>query len=269
MGWFSSARAGLARHSAPGAGKASPPRAYGTGNHRRGYRHGHRTPHPSVVIPPLLRLAHVPDPGPSGAASPLLPVDDDVTPAPEVEEEQPALTVEEEQEQLQQLSLDFIKRYILTFDRDRDALAAAYAEDAIVSFRDNNFACPTHSPSSDKGRLAIHKSTMPKLPALQNFRSRPGQGRSTWTTTASCLKASRRADKVMLSVNGELFGINDERRLAIDQTFVLRRNVGNVGVGKSDDAWPLVATSHLMVVRDTRGCVGRGLRWVGLMCRTD
>jgi hypothetical protein len=71
-------------------------------------------------------------------------VDDDVTPAPEVEEEQPALTVEEEQEQLQQLSLDFIKRYILTFDRDRDALAAAYAEDAIVSFRDNNFACPTH-----------------------------------------------------------------------------------------------------------------------------
>jgi hypothetical protein len=69
-------------------------------------------------------------------------VDDDVTPAPEVEEEQPALTVEEEQ--LQQLSLDFIKRYILTFDRDRDALATAYAEDAIVSFRDNNFACPTH-----------------------------------------------------------------------------------------------------------------------------
>jgi hypothetical protein len=74
---------------------------------------------------------------------------------------------------------------------------------------------------------------MPKLPALQNFRFSPRTGTIDLDYDSVVLEGELDAPtKVMLSVNGELFGINDERRLAIDQTFVLRRNVGNVsGVG--------------------------------------
>ncbi|KAJ6571879.1 hypothetical protein B0H19DRAFT_1255807 [Mycena capillaripes] len=198
---------------------------------------------PRVVVPAGQEIIDVDadDPLPSPSADDAMP--------PVTEEEEIPLTLEEEEEQLQQLSLAFIQRYILTFDRDRDSLANAYSEDAIFSFRDNNFACPTHftfqrtRPSS-----AQSKSTMPKLPALQNYRFSPRSGMIDIDYDTVVLERELDAPtKVMLSVHGQLVGV-DERTLGIDQTFVLRRDIS--GTGKSD-AWPLVAISHQMVVRDT------------------
>ncbi|KAJ7136148.1 hypothetical protein C8R44DRAFT_976835 [Mycena epipterygia] len=181
----------------------------------------------------------------------------------QIDPEEEQMSPEEEQAQLQQLSLEFIQEYILTFDRDRAALASAYAEDAIFSFRDNNFACPTHFTFQRARPSQQSKSTMPKLPALQSYRFSPHGGVIDVDYDTVVLEPTLEVPAmVMLSVHGQLVA-PDARTLAIDQSFILRRNVGS-----GAEAWPLVAISHQMVVRDTP--------WVrlagtldGLIHRTD
>ncbi|KAJ6499521.1 hypothetical protein C8R47DRAFT_1068466 [Mycena vitilis] len=191
-----------------------------------------------------------------------IPPADERAPTPAAEEEVIPLTAEEEQAQIEELSLTFIRRYILMFDNDRDSLASAYSEDAIFSFRDNNFACPTHftfqrtRPSSGS---AQSKSTMPKLPALRNYRfaGRAGEINLDYEVVAlerGGLDPDTASAKVVLSVHGQLVA-PDERTLAIDQTFVLRRNAE-----RGQGVWPVVASSHLIVVRDTPW-----VRWGGTL----
>ncbi|KAJ7207068.1 hypothetical protein GGX14DRAFT_636006 [Mycena pura] len=165
-------------------------------------------------------------------------VDDEVT-------QNQCMPSEEEQKHLHQLSLDFIRKYILTFDRDRESLASAYAEDAVISFRDNNFACLTHF-TFKRTRSSQSKNTMPKLPALQAFRFAARDGAIDVDYDIVVLEPQPDAPDgvVMMSVHGQLVS-PDEQTLAIDQTFVLRRNSTTI------DDWPLVAVLHQMVVRDT------------------
>lgn len=95
---------------------------------------------------------------------------------------------------------------------------------------------------------------MPKLPALQNYRFAPRAGEFyiDYDTVVLEPTADAPTEKVMLSVHGQLVGIADERaQMGLDQVFVLRRNVGVGGSASGNGAWPLVAISHQMVVRDT------------------
>ncbi|KAJ7615049.1 hypothetical protein DFH06DRAFT_128689 [Mycena polygramma] len=220
---------------------------------------------PRLAVPAEQEIIDVDADDPAPSPQPISPIAgpstilsaDERVPTPAAEEEAIPLTVEEEQAQMEELSLTFIRRYILTFDRDRDSLASAYSEDAIFSFRDNNFPCPTHftfqraRPSSNS---AQSKSTMPKLPALRNYRFAGRAGEINLDYEVVALERGGLDPhnvKVVLSVHGQLVA-PDERTLAIDQTFVLRRN--------AEGAWPLVATSHLMVVRDTPW-----VRWGGTL----
>ncbi|KAF7348442.1 hypothetical protein MVEN_01361200 [Mycena venus] len=72
----------------------------------------------------------------------------------------------------QEESLVFVKRYILTFDSKRDALGAAYSEDAFFSFRNNNFACPTSFTFQRKGPSVSQSKprTMPQPRVLKDYR---------------------------------------------------------------------------------------------------
>ncbi|KAJ7770636.1 hypothetical protein B0H16DRAFT_1516138 [Mycena metata] len=164
------------------------------------------------------------------------------------------LSIEEDTAQLLQLSIEYIKKYITTFDADRGAVAGAYTADAIVSFRDNNFACPTHFTFQRAAGRGGAKRTMPKLPALQNYRFSPaGRVIDVDYDTVALESEVERPTKIMLNVHGQLVGVggSDEgRMLAIDQAFVLRRPSGDEQAD-GVDAWPLLAMSHLMVVRDT------------------
>ncbi|KAJ7241031.1 hypothetical protein B0H12DRAFT_1134019 [Mycena haematopus] len=201
-------------------------------------------------------------PPPSQIAGPpnSPPTVDDTIPA-STEDAQSTPVLEED---LQQLSLDFVQQYIRTFDRNRDALAAAYSEDAIISFRDNSFASPTHFTFQRKGASVSQSKpgTMPKLPTLQNYRFSPHSGTFEMHYDTVVLEPELglgpdppMPTKVMLSVHGQLVGTIDERaHMAIDQTFLLRRNI-SVGGG---EAWPLLAISHQIVVRDTPW-----VRWTG------
>ncbi|KAJ7749283.1 hypothetical protein DFH07DRAFT_1062373 [Mycena maculata] len=194
---------------------------------------------PEPVAPP----PRAPSPAVSVISVPSSPIADVAVTAQEAQ-----LTSEEEHDSLERLSLDFIKQYILTFDSDRDALAGAYAEDAIFSFRDNNFACPTHFTFQRAARLGQSKSTMPRLPALQNYHFYPNSGTIDLDYDVVVLEPQRDAPtKVMLSANSQLVGA-DQRTLGIDQCFVLQRDER---AAKGKDAWPLVAISHQMVVRET------------------
>ncbi|KAF8190001.1 hypothetical protein K438DRAFT_1971487 [Mycena galopus ATCC 62051] len=178
------------------------------------------------------------------------------------------------EEDLQQLSLDFIRRYICTFDHNRDALLSAYSEDAFFSFRDNNFARLTHFTIQPKGPSVSQSKpgTMPKLlPKNYRFSPRNGELHIDYDTVVfepDSDSPNNIPNKVLLSVHGQLIGRLDERaRMAIDQTFLLKRNVG-VGVGagggtggasaRASEVWPLVVISHQMVVRDTPW-----VRWTG------
>jgi len=174
-------------------------------------------------------------------------VDDEIT-------QNQRMLSEEEQKHLHQLSLDFIRKYILTFDRDRESLASAYAEDAVISFRDNNFACLTHF-TFKRTRSSQSKNTMPKLPALQAFRfaGREGAIDVDYDIVALEPQPDTPDGIVMMSVHGQLVG-PDEQTLALDQTFVLRRDSTTI------DDWPLVAVVHQMVVRDTPW-----VRWTGTL----
>ncbi|KAJ7442526.1 hypothetical protein B0H11DRAFT_2251414 [Mycena galericulata] len=199
-----------------------------------------RPPSPSVSV---ISVPSSPIPVPS----PPNPPGEDV----DIPTQSEPLTPEEQQAQLQQLSLDFIQKYILMFDSDRSSLASAYSEDAIFSFRDNNFACPTHF-TFQRARPAQSKSSsgnsMPKLPALQNYRFSPHGGMIELDFDTVALEPQLDAPaKVMLSVHGQLVD-PDQRTIGIDQSFVLQRDERGA---KGDDAWPLVAISHQMVVRDT------------------
>ncbi|KAJ7151010.1 hypothetical protein C8R46DRAFT_1043228 [Mycena filopes] len=189
---------------------------------------------------------------PSSPAAELGHLDVEVPPELEV-----YLTVEEDTAQLQQFSIEFIKRYITTFDADRPAVASAYTADAIFSFRDNNFACPTHFTFQRTAREGATRPerTMPKLPALQNYRySWSGDVINVDYDTVTLESDGEGRTKVMLNVYGQLLGVggSDEgRTLAIDQAFVLRRPTKDEKpAGERDDAWPLLALSHLMVVRE-------------------
>jgi hypothetical protein len=104
---------------------------------------------------------------------------------------------------------------------------------------------------------------MPKLPALQNYRFAPRAGEFYIDYDTVVLEPTTDAPtgKVMLGVHGQLVGIADERaQMGLDQVFVLRRNVGVGGSVSGNGAWPLVAISHQMVVRDTPW-----VRWTGTL----
>jgi hypothetical protein len=47
-----------------------------------------------------------------------------------------------------------LRRYILTFDSERPALARAYTDDAVFSFRDTDLAAPAHFTFQRAARLA-------------------------------------------------------------------------------------------------------------------
>ncbi|KAJ6590466.1 hypothetical protein DFH09DRAFT_205882 [Mycena vulgaris] len=202
-----------------------------------------------AVPPPSPRPA---SPAVSVAPSPLTQTDDA---AMDLVAEVEQLTAEDEQAQLQQLSLDFIQKYILTFDHNRASLAAAYTEDAIFSFRDTNFERPTHftfqrtRPAPNSGSSS--KRTMPALPALDGYRFTPTAGTIDVDYDTVALEGA--PPQVMLSAHAQLIG-PAARTVAISQSFVLRRNVNIIDVTD----WPLVAVAHQMVVRDTPW-----VRWTG------
>ncbi|KAF7336080.1 NTF2 domain-containing protein [Mycena sanguinolenta] len=155
------------------------------------------------------------------------------------------------EEDLEQLSLDFIEQYVRTFDRNRDALAAAYSEDATISFRYNCSAFPidsTHSTFQRKGSQS-KAGSMPKLP-LENYRFSPHRG-DFYIDYEVVVIEPEPPVTVLLSAHGEFFGERAQTRMAFDQTFLLRR-------GGASEAWPLVAISHQIIVRDTPW-----VRWTG------
>ncbi|KAJ7484616.1 hypothetical protein FB451DRAFT_1393149 [Mycena latifolia] len=206
--------------------------------------------------------ASLPPPEDSSVCGPddvsLPPADDTAaevtTEAPVPSDEVEQMTVEDEQAVLQQLSLDFIQRYILTFDRDRAALARAYTDDAIFSFRDTGFACPSHF-TFQRGGASSSKRTMPALPALAGYRFAPAPGKDEIEVDFDTLALGpEQPEQVLLSVHGQLVGAGaggTGKTLAIDQAFVLRRSAVDLD-------WPLVALSHQMIVRDTPW-----VRWTG------
>ncbi|KAF7326375.1 hypothetical protein MVEN_02623900 [Mycena venus] len=205
---------------------------------------------PSAVVPSPHSPSRPPIVGPSNSAA--------TSPPPTLNAPIPPLNLEEE-------SLVFVKRYILTFDSKRDALGAAYSEDAFFSFRNNNFACPTSFTFQRKGPSVSQSKprTMPQPRVLKDYRfsSRTGDILIDYDTVVLEPEPGPGPDapaatKVLLSMHGQLFGIVDERaQMAIDQTFVLQQNNG-VGVTDGGNAnesepWRLLAISHQMVVRDT------------------
>jgi hypothetical protein len=157
-------------------------------------------------------------------------------------------------------------RYILTFDSDRTSLAAAYTEDAIFSFRDTNFAQPSHftfqrtrpslvnsssssSPLLYSSDLRHPESTMPKLPALAGFRFSPAGGSIDLDYDTVVLDPP--PARVLLSVHGQLIGPG-ARALGIDQSFVLQRSA-------SDAEYVTLSTPH--VNRSSNMCTdGRSWR---------
>ncbi|KAJ6624239.1 hypothetical protein B0H10DRAFT_750974 [Mycena sp. CBHHK59/15] len=172
--------------------------------------------------------------------------------------------VQDEQTLMQQLSLEYIQKYILAFDHDRPALADAYTEDAIFSFRSNTRAAPAHF-TFQRVRQAQLKSTMPKLPALQDYRFAAHGG--VIDVDYDTVVLETQPLKIILSVHGELVGAA-ARRLAIDQSFVLRRAAADVdtaediaGQRRGAATWPLVAESHQMIVRDASGKVPVSMPW--------
>ncbi|KAJ7637040.1 hypothetical protein FB45DRAFT_908068 [Roridomyces roridus] len=187
-----------------------------------------RPVHPRNPTPPHEIIdVDAESPPPSVPDRPVSVISVPSSPTPEV------ISPEAEQERLHQLGIEFLLKYISTFDNDRSSLAAAYSEDAIFSFRDNNFASADHF-TFQRPRLAHSKSNMPKLPALQNYRFAPQDNEIVLdydTVVQECMVDT--PPRVILTVYGQLVG-PDQRTLGIDQW----------------TDWPLLAISHHMVVRD-------------------
>ncbi|KAJ7057780.1 hypothetical protein C8F01DRAFT_322782 [Mycena amicta] len=179
------------------------------------------------------------------------------------DDDEDVMSFEEEEAYLSQSALDFLRKFIMTFDTDRASLVTAYSDEAILSFRDNNFACPTkftvrRSPAANSNS----KPSLPKLPVLDGFRFVHEGGCVDIDYDLIVLDAPHShsdaaarppATDVMLTVHGEVVHAN-QRTLAIDQAFVLRRRMTTRKQRDKDDEgcqWPLVVLSHQIVVRDT------------------
>ncbi|KAF7289960.1 NTF2 domain-containing protein [Mycena indigotica] len=165
-----------------------------------------------------------------------------------VEDEEEPMSFEEEETHLHQCALNFLQKFITTFDADRASLVTAYSDDATLSFRDNNFAHPQHF-TVRRSSAANSKPSLPKIPVLDGFRFvHPGGWVNVDYDVLVLDPPNLPAGKspttdVMLSIHGEVVDA-DQRALAIDQAFVLRKC-------KGAHQWPLIVLSHEMVVRDT------------------
>ncbi|KAJ7235576.1 hypothetical protein C8J57DRAFT_1728636 [Mycena rebaudengoi] len=192
---------------------------------------------------------------PSPLPGPTLPVPssvpDDTVATDDADDEQIEIEIHE-------LGLQFVQQYILTFDSERPALAQAYTDDAVFSFRDTDLAAPAHFTFQRAARLAqAGKSTMPALPRLHDYRFSAGGAPVDVDYDTVLLEGDE--GMLLVTVYGQLVGPVGQQR-GVDQSFVLRRPVeGEKG------PWPLLAVSHQMVVRDTpwmRGAKDRAIPWM-------
>ncbi|KAK7046774.1 hypothetical protein R3P38DRAFT_2875782 [Favolaschia claudopus] len=214
-----------------------------------------RTPSPSPVAGPSNSSnAHTHDP-PVADSPVAFPAEDTV--------ERPWSDIDAE---YKQLSRQFLHRYLNTFDTDRDALSQAYSDDAVFSFRNNDFASLVHFTVVGRSR---YPGKIPDLSALQKYRFVPRNG--VLEVDYDTVVEPRTPDSdtlAVVSVHGHLVSTIDERaQMAIDQAFVLRKPAG-AGIGDNtasssrnaiaNEPWPLVVSSHQMTVRDTPW-----VRWTG------
>ncbi|KAF7323839.1 NTF2 domain-containing protein [Mycena kentingensis (nom. inval.)] len=227
------------------------------------------------IPPPVPRMStEEPEEPHSPVYSPTLSTVDpvDVVEVPNMDDtdvwsEEELVSFEEEELDFTNLALDFLRKYITTFDENRVSLLEAYAPDAAFSFRDTDFARLTNSKhkKSDPG----FKRAITKPPGLDGFTFRnpstgevnvdydvlvlePAPEHETFDFDGYRKQSRRPATQLSLSVYGQ-FEHSDGRTMAMDQAFVLRRlPKSRKGKEKASDAWPLVVVAHGMVIRESR-----------------
>ena len=166
---------------------------------------------------------------------------------------------------LAQAVIVLLDRYIQAFDTDRSALQHAYANNALFSYRitlsSSSISQPSNRLSQGPSQIATSLSSI-----LGPYKFCPDG--TTGEVHYDVVSLHRNAGGgILLTVHGlisrsdnaTVFEANRAHVLAIDQSFILQRNIlgdeGNLDrVGTewngTHSSWSLVAVAHQMVVRD-------------------
>ncbi|KAG6910055.1 hypothetical protein DXG01_013501 [Tephrocybe rancida] len=155
----------------------------------------------------------------------------------------------DELEQFEPMALDYLHRYIKAFDVGASELRPAYAPHAFFSCR-----TPSQSKSAPvcQGRSAIKRA----LTHLSSYKFLPeGHNRDLhmhYDVVPLCVTAG---GGLLLTVYGEIVDSSAQdgvEMLGLDQVFVLDKDM-------REDAWPLSAVSHQMVIRKVVDGIARGV----------
>ncbi|KAH8116249.1 hypothetical protein DFH11DRAFT_1579573 [Phellopilus nigrolimitatus] len=178
--------------------------------------------------------------------------------------------------ELEDMAVDFLKRYAETFDTDRSALASAYASDASFSYCVHDFfslnMLAAHFTISGVQRFVarkgsrnllnlektqysknLHKGRVEIVPALLALGPHKFCSSSptdvNWNVLAVQLGDT---PHVFLTSHGYLTEekAGRENRLSFDQCFILQKAEYSDVDGASSGLWPMVAVCHQLTIRD-------------------
>ncbi|KZT70845.1 hypothetical protein DAEQUDRAFT_168979 [Daedalea quercina L-15889] len=162
----------------------------------------------------------------------------------------PPPPLSEEEGELQCNALTFLQKYIRLFDRDRAALVSAYSHVATFSVTTHDPSHPTSRPSPRtsaqrvrQGRAGVAAGLL-ALPAGRRFLP---SGPRDVNYDVVCLENT--TDVLLICYAGETKD-DDGKVWACDQRFVLRKKDWDANDQYIAGAWPLVAVSHQMTIRE-------------------
>ncbi|KAK0486333.1 hypothetical protein IW261DRAFT_792095 [Armillaria novae-zelandiae] len=148
-------------------------------------------------------------------------------------------------------ALQYLKQYVLTFDRDRSLLREAYTKNALFSYsivRDKPLSMSEahlFSGCETSSNTTLRAGPADIVEALSSFGKHQFFPRHA-TLNADYDLLSLGNDQILLTVHGQVVdprSNEEDVKVAVDQSFVLCSN-------EILGPWPLVAISHQMVLRD-------------------
>ncbi|KAI0313197.1 hypothetical protein OF83DRAFT_573933 [Amylostereum chailletii] len=151
----------------------------------------------------------------------------------------------EDEESMTKAALQYIKRYITTFDEDRARLAGAYTGDVTFSCRVVGALAKPLPKEVSEGK--IFQGRLDTLGALRAFDTLKfcAEGSANVKYDVVCLG---KRTGVLLSVASTLRDTRGGGPVRCSWSFVLRSNGSKATGGSKDTLWPLVATAHQMIV---------------------
>ncbi|KZP13569.1 hypothetical protein FIBSPDRAFT_1049366 [Athelia psychrophila] len=172
-------------------------------------------------------------------------------------------------EELYEEALKFLQRFIGTFDEDRSDLASAYSCTAMFSYRlheplrsdadstatgAEKFASRPASrnpPDSNMhAALAVKQSRLDIVSALLSFSSKYKFLVDGKTNVLYDMQYLEDKQGLLLICYAEITDQQEEHRLSLDQSFVLRRKEDDREDSAIAGLWPVVAVNHQLTVRD-------------------